>query len=323
MNQAIATYDTTSENCKEAYPFGFNGQERKDDYKGKGNHNHALYWEYDTRIGRRWNLDPVDQINISNYATMANSPIWKNDPLGDEVKGDKQAYKEVKDQVNFKIVDLNSDIAGVKGKIAENAAAGTSVKRLEKQLTKLEAAKAVYQGVLNEYTELENSSQVYNIVNGGKVPEGAGGETRFNKTTGDIDVVIGHDRDVIDNLPHELMHAYQFEKGKISFDYNTGNAGGLRDLQDEIEAYQRGQLFGSDPGQTIDLSWVRLNKGYSGGGNQISIATMVSKNPDVTMGDQIKASIYGAGRRDHPPTEVIKDWKIYYNQGKNRLPLMK
>ncbi len=85
MNQAIATYDTTSKNCKEAYPFGFNGQERKDDYKGKGNHNHALYWEYDTRIGRRWNLDPVDQISISNYAVFANSPIWVVDPLGDRI----------------------------------------------------------------------------------------------------------------------------------------------------------------------------------------------------------------------------------------------
>lgn len=89
MNQAIATYDTTSKNCKEAYPFGFNGQERKDDYKGKGNHNHALYWEYDTRIGRRWNLDPVDQISISNYAVMGNSPIWHSDVLGDDFKDKK------------------------------------------------------------------------------------------------------------------------------------------------------------------------------------------------------------------------------------------
>jgi hypothetical protein len=31
-------------------------------------------------------LDPVDQISISNYAVMGNSPIWMNDPLGDYSK---------------------------------------------------------------------------------------------------------------------------------------------------------------------------------------------------------------------------------------------
>jgi hypothetical protein len=69
-----------------SYLFGFNGQERRDDYAGVGNHNHALFWEYDTRIGRRWNLDPVDQVNISNYAVNGNCPIAFNDPWGDDFK---------------------------------------------------------------------------------------------------------------------------------------------------------------------------------------------------------------------------------------------
>ncbi len=43
-----------------------------------------MYWEYDTRLGRRWNLDPVDQVSISNYAVLSNSPILKVDPLGDD-----------------------------------------------------------------------------------------------------------------------------------------------------------------------------------------------------------------------------------------------
>lgn len=72
-----------------SHSFGFNGQEKKDDYMGAGNENHALYWEYDTRTGRRWNMDPVDQISISNYAVMGLNPIWRNDVMGDDFKDKK------------------------------------------------------------------------------------------------------------------------------------------------------------------------------------------------------------------------------------------
>ena len=64
--------------------FGFNGQETVDEISGKGNHNTALFWEYDTRLGRRWNLDPVDQVSISNYAVLGNNPIRNIDIQGDD-----------------------------------------------------------------------------------------------------------------------------------------------------------------------------------------------------------------------------------------------
>jgi RHS repeat-associated protein len=68
------------------YRFGFNGQEKTDEVYGKGNLNTALFWEYDTRIARRWNVDPVDQVNVSNYAIMRNNPIYNIDPMGNESK---------------------------------------------------------------------------------------------------------------------------------------------------------------------------------------------------------------------------------------------
>jgi LysM repeat protein len=67
----------------EKYRYGFNGQERSDEIAGEGNHTTALFWEYDTRLGRRWNLDPKPNPSISSYATFANNPIWFSDPLGD------------------------------------------------------------------------------------------------------------------------------------------------------------------------------------------------------------------------------------------------
>jgi len=43
----------------------------------------AEFWEYDSRTGRRWNLDPKPVVGISQYATFNNNPIFFSDPLGD------------------------------------------------------------------------------------------------------------------------------------------------------------------------------------------------------------------------------------------------
>jgi len=68
------------------YRFGFNGQEKDNEVAGIGNSNTAQFWQYDTRLGRRWNIDPVDQIRISNYAVMKLNPILYNDPQGKTAK---------------------------------------------------------------------------------------------------------------------------------------------------------------------------------------------------------------------------------------------
>jgi len=62
------------------YRYGFNGQEKSDEIDG--NHNTALFWEYDSRIGRRWNVDPVMKYFESPYAVLGNNPIYRVDPLG-------------------------------------------------------------------------------------------------------------------------------------------------------------------------------------------------------------------------------------------------
>lgn len=65
-----------------AHSYGFNGQEKDDEVSGTGNTMTAEFWEYDTRLGRRWNIDPVTKAWESPYATFGNSPILNNDPLG-------------------------------------------------------------------------------------------------------------------------------------------------------------------------------------------------------------------------------------------------
>lgn len=79
------------------YRYGMNGQE-KDDEIANGIYT-AEYWEYDSRLGRRWNLDPIRKSWESGYSTFANNPIVYSDPNGEEEKNQKDANakKDVKD----------------------------------------------------------------------------------------------------------------------------------------------------------------------------------------------------------------------------------
>ncbi|MBT7142941.1 MAG: hypothetical protein HN704_10465 [Bacteroidetes bacterium] len=77
----------------DAYLFGFNGQEKDDEISGTtGGHTTAMFWEYDTRIGRRWNVDPKPNPSISYYSCFANNPIWNFDPLGDTIKTNQEGF---------------------------------------------------------------------------------------------------------------------------------------------------------------------------------------------------------------------------------------
>jgi len=66
------------------YRYGFNGMERTDEIAGSGNHYTAMFWEYDSRLGKRWNTDPVDKPWESSYACFLNNPIRVIDPNGDD-----------------------------------------------------------------------------------------------------------------------------------------------------------------------------------------------------------------------------------------------
>ena len=72
----------------ENYRYGMNGQEKDDEITNvSGSHTTALYWEYDTRLIKRWNLDPKPTIGISDYACFKNNPILFSDPFGDWIVG--------------------------------------------------------------------------------------------------------------------------------------------------------------------------------------------------------------------------------------------
>lgn len=69
-----------------SYRYAFNGQEKDDEVTGNGGTTYsAEYWEYDSRLGRRWNIDPVTYPSVSSYSVIMNNPILLSDPNGDDV----------------------------------------------------------------------------------------------------------------------------------------------------------------------------------------------------------------------------------------------
>jgi RHS repeat-associated protein len=79
------------------YRYGFQNQEKDDEISGNGNSYSAEFWQYDSRAGRRWNLDPVFKEHESPYACFANNPICFADPNGADTINGNKAIPAIKD----------------------------------------------------------------------------------------------------------------------------------------------------------------------------------------------------------------------------------
>jgi RHS repeat-associated protein len=199
------------------FRYGFNGMEKDDEISGTGNNYTAEFWQYDSRLGRRWNQDPKPNPSISNYATFANNPILFADPLGDTIRfagaDEETAFNEYRDKV------FGSD---------------------------------KFSDIQEEIFALESSETDFRLRTGDNVTsEKGGGNTKYNSATGEIDINFGSDGEFsgIQVLSHELKHGHQFLEGKIGFLSNGKPDGILNDYQDEYEAYQRQNRFAGPVGK--------------------------------------------------------------------------
>jgi hypothetical protein len=77
MGMPGRAYNTTT-----GYRYGFNGQEKSTEIDPNGNGYAAEFWQYDSRLARRWNVDPVFKEYESPYASFGNNPIWLIDRNG-------------------------------------------------------------------------------------------------------------------------------------------------------------------------------------------------------------------------------------------------
>jgi hypothetical protein len=142
MTNILVNTPTAPLAFRNKYRYGYNTQEKVDEISGPGNHYTALFWEYDTRLVRRWNLDPKPSPSISEYAVLTNSPIWFSDRLGDTIKVNNVGTILSNDHKDKLVYMLNQGKLTQIGEIGKKIDANVFYKNLLKN--NIKEAKGIY-----------------------------------------------------------------------------------------------------------------------------------------------------------------------------------
>ena len=90
-----------------SYKYGFNGQLKDDEVYGSSNLNSAEFWEYDTRLGRRWETDPIVKPWESPYSCFFDNPIVYSDYYGLTAGDDNKPRPTAKNRSSQTERDVN------------------------------------------------------------------------------------------------------------------------------------------------------------------------------------------------------------------------
>ena len=237
----------------------FQGQELEEEL---GKNTYAYQWrDYDPAIGRFNKIDRFSEkyYGISPYAFTANNPIYFKEIKGDSIGAGKDHHQKLKQKAQ--------DVQ--KGIITKRQAKLAKNKGNEKRTAKLKAKFAAQDANPNsrynqaiqtefELNELEDSDVTYNfIANSSDVGANADGNIKYDVESGEVNINV-KDKFSAGHFAHEAKHAFQFERGKLSFG-SSGEGGLLYDIKDEVEAFARGSTFG---GTSMSLKDIKSN--YSG-----------------------------------------------------------
>jgi hypothetical protein len=181
------------------YRYGFNTQEKDDEIAGKGNSYTAEFWQYDGRLGRRFNVDPVDQITLSNYSVLKNNPLLMIDIKGDKSNsrhldpdgnviaeyddGDDNVYKH-------QTARTKADVDYWRNKFKNTSGNGVNIGRMTMIATSGIYSKAEFGKYFNGGNNMTNPSLSSDQSNGGGWVEPA------NTWNGGLGVLAG----VVENL---------------------------------------------------------------------------------------------------------------------------
>ena len=209
---------------------------------------------YDPRLSLWMSTDPMQEkyASLSSYAYCGGNPIRLIDSNGMEFTEASEIYiSSLVSDIDKRQAKNNSNIAKKEAALANAGLSEKKIRNLNKNISELKANNASLEEVRTEIEILRNSSQIYNVVRDNSLNVsgdilGLGAETRsgarYNVDTDMFDVLLGDNS--LGLLAHELKHAYQFETGAYSTGY-LSNGAPFYDKSDEIEAYQRGELFGT------------------------------------------------------------------------------
>lgn len=291
----------------------------------------AEFWVYDGKLGRRWNLDPIDQLFNSNYSTNGNNPIFFCDILGNIFGKGKEHVEEYKSVLKSKVAASRQEQEKIQKKIDN---------RIQKQLKKnpefnIDKDKKItewrqnlasedkyqqgIQAIFDELEVLEKSAWTYDIEIAGQssVPVGSGGKIMHDMSDDHIKVVLSEAMDFIEAISHELKHAYQFETRKLAFRHEGGSTLSY-DKRDEIEAYKRSQFLGYYANQEIDLNFI-INQSdlYAG----LSDDNLIVGPPPAGNQGYWENYYFNAGAEGKELSDLIiinmQNWSEIYMRGYN------
>jgi hypothetical protein len=92
------------------YKYSINGQEKTPEIAP--NTTTAQFWEYDSRIVRRWNVDPKQKVYESPYLCFSGNPIMYTDPNGDQAGDPKKLHHATNKAETISKKGFNSETHG-------------------------------------------------------------------------------------------------------------------------------------------------------------------------------------------------------------------
>jgi hypothetical protein len=227
--------------------FTFNGQERYDEIN-VGLYT-AEYWEYDARLGRRWNVDPKHYAWESPYSVMGDNPISRTDVKGDKWKDKKNDAKKAK-QLDRQLANKERNYAS-KAKDYEKMARKNKDKNEEQYNMFKNLALLAKEGqtqmadARRELAEMgsEETEQVFHFE---LIDKNATTAKTYMDKEGVINMQYYEGEDAI--AIHEANHGYQYFTGRQKY---TKAGTEFTDIHDEVRAYRRQYFF--EPSSVTDL----------------------------------------------------------------------
>jgi hypothetical protein len=171
----------------------------------------AEFWQYDSRLGRRWNVDPVFKEKESPYACFAGNPVWYADRFGaDTIFKDNTARKNFSatyDQIINRISIVEEEEAEIRTRAFNR---DWKEDKLNQEIDKLyeESEYLILIEMRQGFQELmsDTNFHVTYSTDFSNLSKNQNGKTHYVDSK---NVIVYYRPDILGSLTHETRHAWE------------------------------------------------------------------------------------------------------------------